>query len=107
MPREAVEFAGTLDQLLTLEQPSETGGDSAVTWTVVDSVWAEMLGLGGAEVSGIEATADYRFRLRFRSDINPRWRLGLSVTARKFQIISVIDPEGRGREILVIARETV
>lgn len=108
MPNVAREFAGALNVPVTLESPSETGGGSnVVTWTTIGTIWAEQLGLGGAEVSGIEATADYRFRARFRSDINPRWRLGLSGSSRKLQVISVIDPDGRNREILIIARETV
>ncbi len=105
MPSTIREFAGTLNQQITLESPSETGGNAAVTWTTVATVWAQMLGLGGAELSGIEATGDYRFRLRARTDITPHWRIGLG--SRKFQIVSVIDPDGRGREILIMARETV
>ena len=115
MPSVVREFAGTLNVPLTLESPSETGGGSnAVTWTTVGTIWAEQLGLGGAEISGIEATADYRFRARWRSDITPRWRIGLVGTlnaagtdTRKLQIISVLDPDARRREILIVARETV
>jgi len=92
---------------LTLESPSETGGDAAVTWTTVATVWAEMLGLGGTELSGIEATVDYRFKIWYRNDINPRWRMGLVGTTRKLQIISAFDPDGRSNELLIVARETV
>src|SRR5258706_1485226 len=108
------EFAGTLNVPLTLESPAETGGNAVATWTTVATVWAEQLGLGGAEVSGIEATADYRFRLRWRSDITPRWRIGLVGTlnalgtdTRKLQIVSVLDPDARRRAILIVAPETV
>jgi SPP1 family predicted phage head-tail adaptor len=98
---------GTKKRRLTLESPSETGGDAAVTWTTVATVWAEMLGLGGTELSGIEATVDYRFKIWYRNDINPRWRLGLVGTTRKLQIISAFDPDGRSYELLIVARETV
>ena len=107
MPNAIREFAGVLNTQITLEQPSETGGDAAVTWPVVATVWAEMLALGGAEVSGLEATGDYRLRLRFREDITPRQRIGLVGTARKLQIISIMDPDGRRRETIITARETV
>lgn len=98
---------GRKNRRVTLESPSETGGDSAVTWTTVATVWAEMAGLGGAELSGIEATVDYRLTIWYRNDVNPRWRIGLSGTARKLQIISAFDPDGRSRELVVTARETV
>ncbi len=99
---------GHLRRVVTLESPSETSGDVAVTWTVVATVGAEMLGLGGSEASGIHAEADYRFRIRFRSDltITPRWRLGLGAT-RKFNITSVVDPTGRREELVIVAREIV
>src|SRR6267378_6321330 len=101
MPSAIREFAGALNTAITLESPAETGGDAVVTWAVAATVWAEKLGLGGAEQSGIDASADYRFRLRFRDDITPRWRIGLVGYSRWFQIVSIIDPDGRNRELLI------
>lgn len=97
---------GPKGKRITLESPSETGGDSAVTWTTVATVWAQMLGLGGTEQSGIDATADYRFVVWFRSDVTPRWRIGIGAT-RKLYIQSITDPDGLGYEMLILARETV
>lgn len=97
--------AGRLRWLLTLESPGEGGGDAAVTWTVVANVWAEKRGLGGAELSGLEAETTYEFRMRYRTDVTPRWRLGLGT--RKFGITSIADPDGSTRELVILAREIV
>jgi SPP1 family predicted phage head-tail adaptor len=105
-PATAVELAGRLNKVVTLEKPTETGGHAVVTWTVVATVWAEMLALGGAETSGVLAEANYRFRIRFRTDITPRWRIGYGTT-RKFNILAVQDPDGREVELLVTTREIV
>lgn len=109
MPSTLREVSGVRNVPLTVENPAETGGDSAVTWAVVPGppYWVEMLSVGGAEVSGLEATRDYRLTGGYRTDISPRTRLGLMGTTRKLQVISADDPNGRGRDLLIAARETV
>jgi SPP1 family predicted phage head-tail adaptor len=108
MPSATREFAGTLNIPVTLEQPSETSGDAVVTWTVVGTDFVDMRGLGGSELSGLQAESNYHVRLRYRSDITARWRIGIAGTSRKLQVIGPPqDPTGRRQELLVMAREIV
>ena len=99
--------AGKLRHRLTLEAPSETvsTGEPTVPWPVQATVWGSMEGLSGSDRTGIVSETSYRFKIRYRSDITPRWRIGLSGTERKFQIFSLVDPDGRRREQVIVAQE--
>ena len=101
--------AGKLRNRLTLEAPGETvsAGEPTIPWTVKATVWGEWEGLSGTNRSGIVAEASYRGRIRYRSDITPRWRVGLAGTSRKFQVLSVVDPDGRRRELVIVAQELI
>jgi SPP1 family predicted phage head-tail adaptor len=93
--------------MVTLEKPTEavTSGEPSVPWPVQATVWAQMEGLSGSDRTGIVSETSFRFRIRHRADITPRWRLGLVGTVRKFQIFSLVDPDGRRREQIIIAQE--
>lgn len=99
--------AGNLRHRITLEAPAETvtSGVASVPWPVQATVWADWQGLSGADTTGLVAETANRFRIRYRSDITPRWRIGLADTPRKFQIVSVVDPDGRQNEQIIIAQE--
>ena len=99
---------GTKNRRVTLESPSQSvsSGNATVTWTTQGTVWAEFEGLGGT-ILGTTAEGDARFRIWFRSDITPRWRIGLSGTNRKFHIQSIRDPDGRRNELIIFAREVL
>ena len=73
--------AGALDRRIRLEAPATTI-DSSGSWTegfaAVGEVWAGKRDTRGAEriEAGAETTvADALYRIRFRRDIEPRWRL--------------------------------
>lgn len=99
--------AGELRHRVTLEAPAETvtSGEATVPWPVRATVWAAMEGLTGTDRGGLTAEAEYRFKIRYRSDVVPQWRVGLVGTSRKFGMLSVVDPDGRRRELVIIARE--
>lgn len=102
--------AGKLRHRITLEAPNEsvTSGEPSIPWPVQATVWGSMEGLSGTSRSGITAEAGVRFRIRYRSDITPRWRVGLEGTARKFQIVvPPMDPDGRGRELILVTQELI
>lgn len=101
--------AGKLRHRLTLEEPAETvsAGEATVPWPTRAEVWGAMEGLTGTNRGGVTAEVEYRIRIRYRSDITPRWRVGLKGTDRKFGLLSVIDPEGRKRELVLLARELI
>jgi SPP1 family predicted phage head-tail adaptor len=97
--------AGKLRHLLTLEQPSETTGNAVVSWNTVAEVHGDVQGLVGSETSGLRADAEYRVRLRFRSDVTPKMRLNFG--GKKLGIISAVDPDGRRRELVILATQIV
>lgn len=105
------ERVGTKNRRVTLEAPGETisSGEPTIPWTVQATVWAEMEGLSGSDRTGIVSETSYRFTIWYRSDITPRWRLGLSGSnpPRKFQIFSLVDPDGRRDEQVIIAQEMI
>lgn len=109
MPSAGREFAGTLNVPLTLEAPSETVVSQHGTpdWPIQATVWGRMEGLGGTNGGALVADAAYRFRLRYRSDVKPQWRVGLVGTNRKFPIVAVQDPDGRRRELVILAQEKI
>lgn len=100
---------GELRQRLTLEAPSETvtAGEASVPWPVQATVWGSMQGLTGTDRGGLTAEVEYRIRIRYRADVSPRWRIGRPNSSRKFGIISAIDPDGRRRELVILAREMI
>lgn len=100
--------AGKLRHRLTLEEPNESTntGDAVIPWNVRATVWGAMEGLSGTTRTGIAAESGVRFRIRYRSDITARWRVGLNGTSRKFLLVSPpIDEEGRRRELVLITQE--
>jgi SPP1 family predicted phage head-tail adaptor len=108
------EFAGTMNRRITLESPSETGGDAVVSYTTQATVWAEVEGLSGANRTGLMAEMAYRFTIRFRADlVSPtipitKWRVGMSGTTRKFQITQPpLDPDGNKTRMVVMAQELI
>jgi SPP1 family predicted phage head-tail adaptor len=97
--------AGELRHRLTILTPSETGGDAVVTAPVVATVWGSLEALGGTEGEALVAQAAYRVRLRYRAGVTPKMRLGLD--GRRFEILSVQDPDGRRRELVLMVQEVV
>ena len=97
--------AGKLRHLISIEQPSETTGNAVVSWNTVAEVHADIQGLTGSETSGLRADAEYAVRIRFREDITPRMRLNHH--GKKLGIISVVDPDGRRRELIIMATAIV
>jgi SPP1 family predicted phage head-tail adaptor len=95
--------AGELRHRVTLKSPSTTGGDAAVAYTTKATVWAAFQELSGTDASGLVAEAVARFRMRYRSDLTPRWRLELGT--RVFEIESISDRDGRRESLEGIARE--
>lgn len=99
---------GSKNRRLTLESPSQTvaSGVASQVWTSQASVWGQFEGLGGT-ILGTTAEGDARFTIWYRSDITPRWRIGLSGTNRKFAIQSIRDPDGRKYEMVILAKEVL
>lgn len=105
--------AGALRHRITIEQPAgtvDTFGEQDDTWTTVATVWGslEAAGKGGSEGSQqerMEAVVSYEVHLRYRGSLTPGMRLTLG--SRHFDVVSVADLEGRGRELVLICKEVV
>ena len=99
--------AGELRIPFRLEKPAETIVAGKATPKYVDQglAWGSFEGLTGTDRGGITANAEYRIRLRYRTDITPFWRLRWGT--RVFGIISVVDPAGRRQELVVFASEVL
>jgi head-tail adaptor len=97
--------AGQLRHRFELQAPAATvaGGDVTPAYDSRGFAWGELEGLTGTNRGGITAEAEYRIRVRFRADLDPRWRVVSG--SRVFGIISAVDPDGRRRELVLLARE--
>lgn len=98
--------AGRLDRRITLQSFAlgTTGDPTAGTWTTEVTVWAERLDAKGIEravgsmVQAAEATQ--AFRIRYRLDIDPTWRVNDS--DELWGITAVLPGSGRDRELILL-----
>jgi len=97
---------GALRYRVTLEEPSNVvvNGNATIVWTVRATVWASFEADTSREAR-LTGEATYRIGLRYRGDVTARWRVGLGAS-RKFTIVAPPqDPDGRRRELHVLATE--
>ncbi len=94
---------------LTLEAPVRTpdgAGGATLAWSPVASLWAEIEPAGHQERFRNEKTGamvSHRISMRFRTDMVPGMRLVKG--SRVFEVVSLLDPEERGRQLLCFATE--
>lgn len=99
--------AGTLRDQVTLEAPaapSESAWGVTPQHQAVATVWASVVATDADESDGSVATRTltrYAVRIRYRSDVTSKWRIGYR--GRTLDITSVVDPDGRRRELLIEA----
>lgn len=103
--------AGLLRHKVTLQQVTETAdatGDPQETWSDVATVWGALDGLSAQEFFTArqrQGENTVRFRLRYREDVQPKMRL--VVGSRTFDIAGAFDPDGRRRDLTILATERV
>lgn len=102
--------AGTLRERVELVwfQPTDGGewGQPHGTWTTWATVWANVTATGGGEIvkdDAPQASTTYTVRMRYRDDVTAEDRLVRR--GKTLEIVSVIDPDGRRRELLIQAME--
>lgn len=80
-------------------------GVTAETWGDVATVWASVEDLQGREFfqAAVVSETKTRIKIRYRNGITSAMRVLLG--ERIFDIKSVIDPDGRKRELLLMCRE--
>ena len=103
--------AGPMRHRVTLQQPVvalDSYGEPVATWTTVDEVWAKVAPLAGREfvqVQGTQAEVTTRVVMRYRSDLEPKWRL--VYTSHTYDVQAVINVGELNRELEVMCREVL
>lgn len=104
--------AGKLRHRVTIQNkgtPARNSyGEEVITWATEATVWAEVDPLRGREFlearrEGAEVTT--RIRVRHRDGITPSMRVVWG--SHTYDILSVIEVEGREREIHLMCRELI
>lgn len=100
--------AGKLRYRVSIMEPVETQneyGEAITTWNALAVVWASKEDLAGREYFAAQQTESEvttRFRMRYHAGLTSKMRLTLSGT--DYDIQSIADPDGRTRELVIMAR---
>jgi SPP1 family predicted phage head-tail adaptor len=103
--------AGELNCRVTLQSATETQDDYGAPvpgWATTATVWGEVVDLSGREffaAQQVNAEVSTRIRIRYRTDVTPKMRA--IANGRTLEILSVLDPEGRKRELHLMCKEVV
>jgi SPP1 family predicted phage head-tail adaptor len=103
--------AGELRKQIILQVATITRGtDGSVveSWTTHDTVWASKANKGSRELYAaqkINAETTDLFIIRYRDLVNTRMRLVCD--GRTYVILGTPDPDGRRRELQLLAKEVV
>lgn len=107
-----MQVAGRLRHRVTLqrlEQQRNALGEALDTWVPLASVWAEVRDLSGREWYEArqlpEGDVSTTIIIRHRSDVRRTMRVIFG--ARVFDIVAVLDKDGRGRMLQLMCREVV
>lgn len=100
--------AGKLDRQIVLKSYSEvkdSSGGITETYTDVATVWADVIALRGSQFIAAQQTNSQittKFRIRYRSDIDARWRIGFK--GKVYDIIGVPVEVGRNETLEIMAK---
>lgn len=103
--------AGQLRHRVTIQKATETqdvSGDVVQTWGTHARPWVAVEGLSGVELFTARQTraeAELKFHARNVNGVTPKMRILWGT--RVFDITAVLDPDGRGRELTLVATEVV
>jgi SPP1 family predicted phage head-tail adaptor len=103
--------AGELNCRVALKTATETQddyGDVVSGWATIATVWGEVVDLSGREyfaAQQVNAEVTTRMRIRYLAGVTPKMR-GV-VNGRTLEILSVLEPEGRRRELHLMCKEVV
>lgn len=103
--------AGRLRHRVTVEQPSVADdgyGGQARSWSAFATVWASVEPLQGHEyfqAQQAQATVTHKVTMRHLDGVTHDMRVKLG--SRALNIVSVIDTEERGRELVLMCEEAV
>lgn len=102
--------AGRMRHLVRIEKRTsvqDATGEPELVWEILAERRAELVASTGREVfsQGREGRVPTLFRMRFLDGVLPQMRL--LYDERVFNILSAVDPDGRGAELLVTTEELV
>lgn len=103
--------AGELRTPLVLERPTTTlsaSGESTPAYETVVQLFGDITPGTGAEsyqAGQVNPEVTHSIRIRWHPDVTARMRFNWVERKRKFNIISVTDPETRDRELVCLCRE--
>lgn len=102
---------GTLRRRLTIQQavntPDSAGGETQA-WSPFATVWSGLEGLSGDELAQFDQVDSHvtsRATIRWRAGVKPEMRVYEAISARTFEIRSVIDPDARKRQLELMLEE--
>lgn len=105
--------AGKLRERVTIQQEvvtRDTFGAEVNPWTDVATVWASVRPGSSGErfisaADQVQATITHTVRIRYRAGLTPKMRLKWE--GRYLGIQSVVEPDGRTRELVLLCLEIV
>ena len=105
--------AGTLRHRLIIQSKSSTGdgmGGMTVSWsddkTVKGAIWP-LKGTEAITAQQLESEITCQIRIRYTADVTPANRLQRGDTTQYFDIVSVVNPDYRNRELILYCREAL
>lgn len=102
--------AGRLRRRLDFESPATTkdsfGEVAEAPWALETTLWGSIEPLIGRELlqaQQVQAAVTHRVRVRYDSTIGPDMRIAYG--SRSFEILAVMNPEERNRELEIMCKE--
>lgn len=107
--------AGTLRHQVTLQTVTETrdaDGGVVETWADTATLWAAVEPLRGREyfsAKALQAEVTTRIRLRYRAAVVPKQRVTWvdGSTTHTYDVLEVIEPDTRRRELALMCKELI
>ena len=104
--------AARLRHRLTIKQATEAadsyGAAGSITWADVVTVWGSVEPIRGREyfdAKQVNAETTHRIGLRYRAGVTTKMRIYLG--SRIFEVLEVLNPSERNRELQIMAKEAV
>lgn len=103
---------GNLRHAITVQRCTKTQdemGQDVSTWATLVSLSAQVRAMQGRELEAYQQTwAEARFKIRsWKPSVDIRREDRITWGARTLDILDAEDPDGTGREIVILAREAV
>jgi len=101
--------SGDLDKRITIQYQTKAPdgmGGFTVTWVDYAMVWAAIWPISADEriQAGQEVmTITHRIRIRYRSSLNPSWRVKFGV--KYYNIVSIINPSMANEQVDLMCKE--